>query len=351
MITTNKSKENVNNKKFGLIFFCSGGLFFKVHKLDSITISPIENKLSYRSLNESINAFLETLGIKDLPYNERYESDYKVANPLFAIVFHSVIASDKDDAYYNCLHLVNQIFSIVGFYNEFRPSIVANFLLETGEKQYAYHFPFDNYKGNLSSSFDPNQIAKNIERLLPVLDTKPLAHVVLNDFSQAMNEKNYQIRHLRLWAILELFANRLINKEDIELIDANGKKVFYKKGVLATTKYTVCKVYQLIFQSKLNKFSYDCSVPNLEFHVIYEMSEPVEPIDGFDKMDLWHAVRCLYSIRNAVAHEGHYDILKTSQGDEYDKLATCCYKKSIGYFADFLEDIVKKIIDLHIGKL
>lgn len=351
MINTNKSKESANTNLFGLIFFCSGGLFHKIHKLDNITISPIESRLSYKSLNESINSFLESLGITGLPYNERYEVEYRNANPLFAIVFHSVNATCKDDAYFHCLNLVNQIFSIVGYHNEFRPSIVANFLIETGEKRYAYHFPFENYKGNLVSFFDPDQIAKSIDKMLPILETKPLAHVVLNDFSQAMNERNDQIRHLRLWAILELFANRLILDDNIELISPNGEKIYYKKDILATTKKTVCKVYQLIFQSKLSKFTYDCPIPEFEFHVIFEMSEPVEPEYGFDKMDLWHAIRCLYSIRNAVAHEGHFDISKVSQDDEYDILAASCFMKSKKYFIDFLEGVVKKVIDLHLEKL
>lgn len=347
-ITSNAAISD-NKSSFGLIFFCTGGLIHQKQSVDGITICPIESKLDYKDLNDSINGFLSENLETELPYNDRYASEYRAANPLFAIIFHAVTAIDKDDAYYFCYEKTMNIFSIIGFKNEFRPSIVALFHIEEGATKYAYHFQISGYKGNLVQDFNPNKLADAISKYLPVIENKPLSKMLLEDYSFSMNESNLDFRYFRLWAILEFIAKRIIHDNNITLLDANKNVCKYNDGNIAKTKGALGKVYQMIYDGDYNKYTYSNSTTGTVYSITFEMTNPEKEIK--DKISLWDSIQCLYSIRNAVAHQGRIIIEDLLRGKKSDSMAGKYLQKDRGSFIGFIEYLVKQTIDKCIIKL
>ena len=197
------------------------------------------------------------------------------------------------------------------------PREFASVAMELGTNSRWHTFSMPGYRGNLVADFNPVSTANEIDRLLPKLQSDPFARLLVSTYGDATAEADYGFALLRFWSVLELIADRQFAK-GVKLSHPNGLPNPRPKGQPETTDSKHGRVYSLILAQ--GAFLEHGTGGQGTYIIGGDASRP-----GYHPAHSslpWEMVRAAHAIRNAIAHEGEFDVAKAASGDAFQQLAT-----------------------------
>lgn len=306
--------------RFLVYVFGVGCLLHQPQQLEGFAILPLSGGLSHRNMSEIVNRFLEGNGFEALPFIAATEQAFTQSTPVFAVAYPIVVASGPEAALEYCRQHVERVFSILGIDRGQKPRAFAYVATQRETTQWWHRFDFPGYRGNLLSDFNPVKTANEIERLLPRLEASPFSRLIVSTYSDATAEHEYGFALLRFWSVLELVADRNI-AAGTPVLHPDGTAILNPKGNPETTQSKHGRVYAYILAN--GAFEESGSYTEAGIQKSYHIGDTTNPnvTAGTEVFTLWDMVRATYAIRNAIAHEGQFDLVKARAGDMYQQLA------------------------------
>lgn len=306
--------------RFLIYVFGVGCLIHQMQQLEGFALLPLGQGLSHRNMSEIVNRFLESNGLEPLPFIEETEQAFAESTPAFVIAYAVVVATDSETALEYCREHAGRVFSILGLDRGQKPRAFAYVATQYDTTQWWHRFDFPGYRGNLLSDFNPVRTANEVERLLPRLEANPFSRLIVSTYSDATSEQEYGFALLRFWSVLELVAEHNISS-GIPVRHPDGAAILNAKGNPETTSSKHGRVYAYILAN--GAFEESASYTESGILKSYHVGDAKNPnvTTGTEVFTLWEMVRATYAIRNAIAHEGQFDLLKAQTGDVFQKLA------------------------------
>lgn len=329
-------QSKVGGKQFVVHVFGVGCLIHAHQQLQGCSIIPLNMGLSHKRMLEIVNISLARLGIDELPFSAEFEEQFQRSTPTVLVSYDTVCATDHDDAMRHCSAHANQIFSLLGLDRGQKPREFACFATEYGTTQRWHYFHQPWYRGNLVSDFNPVAVANLIERCLPKLQAQPFLRLLVSTFADATSEENQGFALLRYWAVMELMADRHVHGE-FAVTHPNGVPILKPSGKPEHTGAKVARVYQYILDSGafVETISHTQNGIQLQCIIGGDATQPGYTTET-ELLPLWDMVKAAYVVRNAVAHEGQFDLDKAALGDPYEQLAGRLIRRSVGDPREFI---------------
>ena len=273
-------------------------------------------------MHEIVNTVLEREGTEVLKFSKETERQLESSTPTFLVSYTRVEAVDHNDALDHCRSHANLLFQILGLDRGQMPREFACLAFEYGTNHRWHLYQMPGYRGNLISDFNPVSTANRIEQLLPKLQADPFARLLTKTYADATAEEEYGFALLRYWSVMELLADKHIAKDGSPLTHPNGSQILNAKGKPETTNSKHGRVYAYILANGVYK-SHGTYMENgkKKNYIIGGDSTHPGYTPTTELLSLWELVRAVYAIRNAVAHEGQFDLDKATTGDVYQNLA------------------------------
>ena len=327
--TAKAEKKPTEGKQFCALIFGVGCLLHAHQQLDGYSIAPLGSGLSHRRMHDIVNAGLERRGLEDLAFDEKIEKQFENSTPTFLVSYEMVVAADHDDALDHCRSHADLIFQILGLDRGQMPREFASMVIEHGSNQLWYLYQMPGYRGNLASDFNPVSTANRIERLLPKLMADPFSRLLIKTYAEATAEMDYGFSLIRYWSVMELVADKNIANRGAPLAHPDGTPILNRKGNPETTNSKLGRVYAYILANNAFKShgTYTENGSQKSYMVGRDPSDPAYT-PATELIPLWDLVRAVYAIRNAVAHEGQFDLDQAMTGDAYQMLAARLKKSS-----------------------
>lgn len=306
--------------RFKVYVFGVGCLIHQPQQLEGFAILPLAQGLSHYNMSEIVNRFLQGNGFEPLPFIEATEKAFAESTPVFVVAYTMAIATGPEAALEYCRQHAERIFSILGIERGQKPRAFAYVATQYNTSQWWHRFDFPGYRGNLLSDFNPVNTANQIERLMPRLDANPFSRLIVGTYGDATAEQEYGFGLLRFWSVLELVAERKI-AAGMPVVHPDGTAILNAKGNPETTNSKHGKVYAYILAN--GAFEESGSYTEAGVQKSYHVGDAKNPnvTAATEVFPLWDMVRATYAIRNAIAHEGQFDIVKAQAGDVYQQLA------------------------------
>ena len=232
-----------------------------------------------------------------------------------------MVAVDHKDALDHCRYHSTLLCELLGLDRGQKPREFACVAYEYGGPHYWRIFQQPWYRGNLAADFNPVSTANMIERVVPKLQATPFLRFLLKTYADATAEEDPDFALLRFWSVLELLADKYVLPGAC-IRNPDGSLILNAKGNPETTDPKHCRVYQYVLSagSYAQSGIYEHGGVQKKYMV---GADPTHPgySQGAELISLWDLVRSVYDVRNAVAHEGQFDLHKARTGDQYCKLA------------------------------
>lgn len=104
------------------------------------------------------------------------------------------------------------------------------------------------YRGNLVSDFNPSSTGNLIESVTPKLQSDPFLRLLVRSYAEATSDEDSNIAMLRAWTVLELLADREIQKNQ-PIFHLDGKPILNARNNTKNTNAKEARVYELIRRS------------------------------------------------------------------------------------------------------
>lgn len=330
-------QSNVGGKQFVVHVFGAGCLIHAHQQLQGFSISPLNMGLSHKHMLEIVNSSLVRMDIDELPFSAEFEEQFQRATPAVLVSYDTVLAIDHDDAIRHCSAHTAQIFSLLGLDRGQKPREFACFASEYGTTQRWHYFHQPWYRGNLVSDFNPVSVANLIERCLPRLQTQPFLRLLVNTFAEATSEEDQGFALLRYWAVMELIADHYVLRRDVPIQYTDGTPILKSSGKPETTGAAVARVYQFILETGafVETISYSLNGVQMQCIIGGDAAQP-----GYtpqtELLPLWDMVKATYAVRNAIAHEGQFNLDKAATSDPHEQLASRLIRRGFGDPREFI---------------
>lgn len=317
--TSKATGDSAKDIFFVVTVFGVGCLFHSRQQLEGYRIDPLGAGLSHRRPLELVNSFLESEMYDGLPYVEETETRFEQSTPAIAVTFPRVQAVDHEDALNYCREFCRKLFQVLGMERGQIPREFAYLAMEHNTTNRWHGFEMPGYRGNLVSDFNPAQLANQIEQRLPKLEASRFTQLLVRSYAEATGERDFGFRVLRYWTVLELAADRIIQKGQ-RLENPDGTEILKPNGQPETTNSKHGRVYQYILQSGAFASMSTHHIGDGKVSIILgdESDKRFKP--GMIVVRLWEMIQAIYAIRCAVAHEGYFD--PTSRGSVGETLAS-----------------------------
>ncbi|UVK51667.1 hypothetical protein DBIPINDM_004964 [Mesorhizobium sp. AR02] len=309
--------------------FGVGCLLHQPQQLEGFVILPLGRGLSHRNMSEIVSQFLNRAGFEPLPFIDATERAFVESTPVFAIEYPMVVATGHEAALEYCRQHADRVFSVLGIDRGQKPRAFAYVATQHNTTQWWHRFDFPGYRGNLLSDFNPVETANSIERLLPRLEANPFSRLIVSTYSDATAEPEYGFALLRFWSVLELVSEHKISA-GIPVLHPDGSAILNPKGKPETTSSKHGKVYAYILASGVYESTGHYVEYGIQKTVHVGDSSNISAGLATEVISLWDMVRAVYAIRNAIAHEGQFDLIKAQAGDKYQQLAARLRTRSQG---------------------
>lgn len=351
-IHTDKSRNFSGiKKKYCVLVFGVGCLLHSRQQLEGYDISPLGLGFSHLRPHEIVNNEIMRLGLDPLEFDSGREANYERATPTFLVTYQTIIAVDHNDAITHCQSHTAILFDLLGLDRGQKPREFAYLAsdLETGQVWYDFQQPW--YKGNLVSDFNPVSTANMIEKHVHKLQSEPFLRLLIKTYSDATAEDDRGFALLRYWSVMELIADRDI-KRGIKVKHPDGSLIIKSNGEPETTKDNCNLVYHYIFTSGGYSSTISCNIEGAQqqYMIGLDSSHPGYTPET-ELISLWDMVRAVYAVRNAIAHEGQFDLSEASKGKRYEQLAIRLIQ---GVYADplnFIESQARNTILRELNKI
>ena len=306
--------------RFFVLVFAVGCLLHQPQQLEGFSILPLHQGFSHRNIWEIVNTHLQSIGLGQLPFQEKTERAFAASTPVFVISYPVVVAKTADAALDYCRDHAARIFSILGIGRGQKPRAFGYVASQYETSTWWHYFDFPGYRGNYLADFDPASTANLIEHLLPRLESNPFSRLILSTYGDATAEQEFGFALLRYWSVLELISERKVNSR-LPIFHPDGTQILNSKGNAEMSNSKHGKVYSyLLGAGAFEEFgSYSEGEVQKQFHIGSHSNPNVSP--ETEVFSLWQMVRAAYAIRNAIAHEGRFDSAKAEAGDEHQRLA------------------------------
>jgi hypothetical protein len=330
-------------KEYQIFVFASGCLLHSVQQLQGFSLAPIGQGLSHRRMHDLVNFVLVGHGFEALPFLQETESRFAFYTQTFFVSYPRVEAVDHVDALDHCRAHSRVIFEILGLDRSQMPREFACVALETGTTQRWHWYSMPGFRGNVIAGLNPVSTANSIERMMPKLLGNPFGRLLMSTYAEATAEMDYGFALLRYWSVLELVADKIIVRKS-QICHSDGTPVLNEDGEAETTRTKVGRVYAYIMSmgAYAGAGSYQENGVSKKY-VIGDKSNPNYDASS-DLYSLWLIVKATYAIRNAVAHEGQFDVARAAVGDTYQKTAARLRAKGQPDLLDFIRSQAKNAI-------
>ncbi len=328
-IHTEKSRQTeIERKKFMVLVFGEGCLLHCPQQLEGYIILPLGLGLSHRRLNEIVNITLSCLNLDTLEFDQELENKFENDTPTFLVLYQAIVAIDHDDAMDYCRSHANIVFELMSLDRGQKPHDFACLVYDLSSSQRWIKYKWPYYKGFLNPDFDPSSTANLIDRHATKLQNNPFLQLLIKTYADATAENNRGFALLRFWSVLELLADKYVQK-GIELKNPDGTSLPNKKGKSETTCSKVGRVFHYVsslFKGSTQLYNGDyltegeCKKPYLvgpfSSHLYPEFTQLP------DQFSHWDMIKAGYAVRNAIAHEGQFTLTRIPKNDPYYRLAT-----------------------------
>lgn len=319
-LIANASQDEKEQSRFLVYVFGAGSLIHEPQQLEGFVIMPLRRGWSHREMWAVVNDFLQSVNFEPLPFIKDTEHAFAMSSPVLAIAYPTVVAANADAALEHCRHHAEWVFRLLGIYRGQKPRAFAYVASQYDTNRWWHRFDFPGYRGNLISGFNPAETANSIERMMPRLETNPFLRLIVSTYSDATAEHEYGFALLRYWSVLELVAERqILTGKNISHPD--GSPIFKSNRKHETTSSKHGRVYAYILAHGEYKSSgsYVEAGAQKSYHV--GDKSDLNALTATDLFTLWDMVHATYAIRNAIAHEGQFDVAKAQAGNVHQQLA------------------------------
>ncbi|MFA5920657.1 MAG: hypothetical protein WC856_05135 [Methylococcaceae bacterium] len=324
-IQTDKSRQTGSQKKrFSVLVFGEGCLLHSHQQLEGYVIIPLGLGMSHRRMHEIVNSTLLDLNLEPLRFDLEMEKRFESDTPAFLVLYQAVVAVNNNDAMDYCRSHAALVFELISLDRGQKPHEFACLVFDLDSTQRWLKYQQPSYKGYLNPDFDPVSTANLIERHVPKLQTNPFLQLLIKTYADATAEDNLGFALLRFWSVMELLADKYVPK-GIELKNPDGSQIVNAKGKPEKTDSKHGRVYYYIstyvnynqtIGYSLEGVQKQYSIGPYSSHLNPEFTQLPE------QFSLWDMIRAGYAVRNAIAHEGQFDLTKAALGNVYDRLAT-----------------------------
>lgn len=311
------------HKQFKIIIYATGCLLPTMQLSKGFHIEPLDGGLSYVQYLQVVNTHLAKQENLEIPFSGTIEHEFGVNTPCFALTYNVVDATDHDDAFAHCQNHANLVFELLGWLREQMPQTFSRIAINLNTNECFHQFLSPTYRGNLAVGW-VESIANTFDRLIPKLQNNPFLRLVVKTYASATSEKDPGFALLRYWAVLELLADKHVAKGK-PLLYPDQKPIVGAKNKRKTTDHKEGRVYEYL-SSYLHPSPEIVGLTDKEGRRRkYVLGGQVSKTD-FDSekinITLWDMVSATYAIRNAVAHEGMFDISRVDDVSKfYEKMA------------------------------
>lgn len=332
---------------FTVVIFCMGALIHNRQHLEGLSIVPYGNGLSCEAIAGAVNEFIFPHFQQQLTDLSNAQATYSQQTPLFAVVYHKVIGTTREDAEQFCQMHTTDLCTILSVERGARPSPFASFV--SGEGSGTVRLFFEGYRGNLLAPMSPGEHAERIERDLPRLFRSRRARLLMETLAQAISERDLPFAYFRYWAALELVAKGSILQDDLPIFDAHGAQITGQNGAPVFTKGAASKVYKYLFDAGMGGANHSFSSGDLHQAISIEAHIPsVQP--GATILPMWNVVGALIEIRNSVAHTGSFIPDPLAPAGSRKALAAEFYEHPTNLLFSFLRSMAEIAVLREIAK-
>ncbi len=315
------AQNAVTATRFRVLIFGVGCLLHARQQLEGYSISPIGLGLSHRPMHDIVNTALQREGVGPIDFDPQAEAHFESTTPTFMVSYIAVEALNHQDALDHCRLHANEVFQILGLERGQMPREFAALVFQYGSPAYLRSFQMPGYRGNLVSDFNPVSTANAIERLLPKLAANPFLRLLSRTYADATAETNHGFALLRYWAVLELLADRYVTR-GTRISRPDGSVISKANGKPELTDTKLGRVYTHILGNGVfvTQGSYIDNGKERRFIIGGDSTHPGYTANT-ELISLWDMVIAAYAIRNAIAHEGQFDVLTAALGGRNKQLA------------------------------
>jgi hypothetical protein len=304
--------NNGNFSKYTAFIYCSG-CNIEFTQLRGMSIRPLREGLVDANKVEIITRDLfefYRFNISDQEFIGRIGG---FIDPVFSIHFPNIVSSSLDDVE-NFINIrLESIFNLLGISRTKKPEHIATIIHnEYNESTWAIVASKSSSVGGDLVSF-----RDSVEGCAEILETNPFLRLISSVLAEASREPRFEFALLRVWVVLELLADKRI-PESQPLIDSHGQPILNIKGNPSCAGSKVGRVYCLVRGNGSGGGVSTCR------GVVMAVDTPYQALQGelVYHLSLWEHVNIFYKMRNAIAHEGAFDVNKhQASSDRFERLA------------------------------
>jgi hypothetical protein len=313
---------------FRVFIFGIGCLLQTPQQMEGFVISPLGRGLSYARMHSIVNQALTKYQLH-IPFDVQTDRQHEQATPTFFIEYWSVLALSHDDALKHCRAHADLVFDLLGLDRGQKPREFFSLAIDPATGQGGHLFSIPWYRGNLVSDFNPSSTGNLIESVTPKLQSDPFLRLLVRSYAEATSDEDSNIAMLRAWTVLELLADREIQKNQ-PIFHLDGKPILNARNNTKNTNAKEARVYELIRRSGAGFPSHMIStVDGKEMRLLLGGNQKHPGYTPDTRVvDLWDIVRAAYAIRNCIAHEGYFSPDAVDQTDHDQLLAADLIKNT-----------------------
>jgi hypothetical protein len=331
--------EQPDAQQFEVTIFFAGVEVHHASAMEGMSLFPLRPGLSNAGVFEAVEEFLWKHNTVKVPTEAERQAVLQY-QPMFALTLHEVRARDEDTAVQFALRTGNEVSAIVASERGDMPFTALVFVLDRLTSAWRLIPTRFDIRGNLLPPTFGSTSATLIEKLHPIIRTRPFARLILDLAVQAKAERNRSFRFLRQWSVLEMIADRRVDSSSTPLVNLDGSVISLQSGKALTTERKEGKVYRYLRDGDLPQI-----FQGLENGTMDVLEGSAGGLDqGNELITLWEAVAAAYKIRNEVAHEGQFDASRPP-ADARDKLAQRFFQGYFGFMEHAMDYAVSREMD------
>jgi hypothetical protein len=326
--TLASSSKGVKPTGFRVFIFGIGSLLHTTQQMEGFVISPLGRGLSYARMHSIVNQALTKYQLQ-IPFDAQIDRQNEQATPTFFIEYWRVLALGHDDALNHCRAHADLVFDLLGLDRGQKPREFFCLAIDPATGQGGHLFSIPWYRGNLVSDFNPASTGNLIETVTPKLQNDPFLRLLVRSYAEATSDDDSNIAMLRAWTVLELLADREIQKGQ-PIFHLDGCPILNTKNNPKDTNAKEARVYELIRSSGVGfPIQMSSNVDGNEKRLLLGGHEKHPGYTrGTRLVTLWDVVRAAYAIRNCIAHEGYFSPEAVDAADPDKALAVDLIKNT-----------------------
>ncbi|WP_143450993.1 hypothetical protein [Janthinobacterium sp. BJB301] len=308
---------------FNVVIFFTGVDIHMPSEMKGVRFHPIPSGVSNKATFEAVREFIFLHHDTQLP-EEIGIIEGLLIQPLYAVELCKVLANSEEEALKYSSKLSYDISTLIAVDRGDRPLPLLTFIRNEVTGSWRTIPKGHDFRGSFLPPMSEMSII--VEEHLHIVRTQPRSRLVLELYVQSVAERDRSFQLFRQWSLLETIADNNVSANSDPLFNSDGTQIKLNSGTALNTNRKEGRVYAYLRNSGLSSITQwmlDGTACQIEGAKISLM-----PAD--ERITLWEAVAASYKIRNAVAHEGVFNIRHDST-DKIQKLANRFFMGEFGF--------------------